>query len=158
MALDGTQLTALSGTGGGVFHYRGVIADKAETEIVVEEAFSGGYEHHPFKYRPRVRYKFKSEEEEEAAEIIEDVVSRQTEILLSQEATKKEAIREAVQDIEIATRINLELRGIVFKKLYDKWIKREARELVEAHRAFEAKEKKKRRKNQEEELILLMLQ
>lgn len=159
MAFSGSQITrqGLSGIPRALY---GDFSGKTEVEVEeAAEAFSGGYfEHHPFKYRPRVRYKFRDEEEKEVAAIIEDVTERQADILQAEITTKQKAIREAAKEIEIATRINLAARGIAYKNLYDRWIKQEAKEIIEARKVFEEKARKRRRRNQEEELILLMLQ
>ena len=72
--------------------------------------------------------------------------------------SKNHAISEAVKDIELATRVNMRLQGIAYKKLYDRWIKREAKELIAAYEHFERKRLLNRRKIQEEEVVLLMLQ
>lgn len=104
------------------------------------ETFSGGYEHHPWAYRPRKRYKTRDKEEEKAAEVVAEVAER---VIVRHDDT-------SAKDLEIALRINLQLEGLIYKKIYLKWLKQEAQKFIE----FKAKQKRRR---EEEEIILLLL-
>lgn len=69
MALDGSQLTAISGTGGGVSFYRGVITAKVETEIVI---VTGGARKRRIYQFPDLKRPWEQPDEIDKA-IIEDV-------------------------------------------------------------------------------------
>lgn len=112
----------------------------------VEEFFSGGYDEHPWKYRPRVRYKFKDEEEKKVAKIVEDVTERQLEITEIDEVV-------TTRDLEISIRLNLRLQGLIFKQLYMQWIQSEVKKI----RAYQKAQKTKKRRRKEIELVILML-
>ena len=117
-------------------------------EVATVEAFSGGYE--VWKYRPRVRFKFKDEEEKEAAQIIEDVA----EVVLNAPDNRiKPDYRAIARDMELALRLKLHVQDIEYKKIYGRWLKKE----IQAYKSYKREKEIKRRRKQEEELIIFML-
>ena len=95
-----------------------------------EEIESGGW--FP-AYIPKVRYKFKDEEEKEAAEIVEDLVVLQP-------------IKQTHEDLELVLRSRLQTHDIRFKNIYLNW-------LLDEHKKYAKAIKQKRRK----EMVLLLL-
>lgn len=83
----------------------------------VEEVFSGGWEH--YKYRPRVRFKFKDEEERKAAKVIEQILETRP-------------IDSTDVELELALRLRLQYQEIAYKKLYLKWMEQEFNRLKAA--------------------------
>ena len=97
-----------------------------------KERPAGGYDYFP-PYTPKVRYKFKDEEEKEAAEIVEDLVVLQP-------------IKQTHEDLELVLRSRLQTHDIRFKNIYLNW-------LLDEHKKYAKAIKQKRRK----EMVLLLL-
>ena len=125
----------LEATDGIVFTQSAVLSGEA----VAAEVFSGGYPD-VYKYRPRVRFKFKDEEEKKAARIIEEIIE-----YVPEDTTQ--------QDLELDLRIKLKTQGLLYKALYLTWIIEENRKRQEQE--YLAKRLKRRR--EEEEIILIMM-
>ncbi len=97
--------TTLMGPGFFVFFQRGIIE-------------TGGYEppvdygkYHPYRYTPKVRFKFK-EEEKKVVELIEEVFE------FVESDTKEE-------DLELILRLQLQQQEILCKELYILWLEQE---------------------------------
>lgn len=109
---------------------RGYAVGEAIAEV--EEIFSGGYFPEVYKYRPRVRYKFKDEKQRKAAKIVEEIIEAAPE-----DTTQRE--------LEAVLRATLKTQGLLYKALYLTWIKQE-------------NEQKRRilRRRRDEEVIMLI--
>lgn len=104
------------------------------------EVYAGGWEHHPWKYRPRRRFKFEDEEEKKAAKVIEDIIESEIEHL-------PEPLEEIERDVEIALRLRLQTQALAYRRIYKQFIIKELRRI----------QKQMRRQREEEELAIAML-
>ena len=106
---------------------------------VVEEVFSGGFPD-VYRYRPRIRFKFKDEEEKKAAEIIENIIEVQP-------------IDTTDEELELILRLRLQYHEITFKLLYMNWLEQEFDRIEKLRK----KERKKLKKRHEEDVIIMLL-
>lgn len=86
--------------------------------VSVPETFSGGWEHHPYRYRARKRLRFPWEEEEKkiVQPILEDLVERFIE--QAEDRVLEKSLRALERDLEIALRLRLAQKEHIFKAMY----------------------------------------
>ena len=117
------------GVGGVGIHY--TVTAKAETGIVVEEQYSGGW----FDYEAlRPRFKARGKEQKKAKRFIEEIAEQ---ILQSPQV-------ETNRDIELVLRLKLRQQELIYKNLYLKYL-------------IKVAEHERVKKRQNDEAIMLLL-
>lgn len=106
-----------------------------------EEVYSGGFPE-VYKYRPRVRFRFKDKEDRQAAKIAEQIA-------------EVHPIDTTDDELELALRLRLQHNELKYKNIYLRAMVTEFHRIAKLRkRKLEYLQKRKKRMRQEEELII----